>query len=322
VEKSNGTMGTIYWYTTLVIVAESDSGGTYVRSTSSSTATRWPGGPQGLPEQQCPTTGCLRSSRGSGLRTHGANLYEDKEIMQQDGAEAKNKADGASMSSLSLPKERLDPGEARGRTQTDRVSVIAAIILLCLPILFVCLNLWSASFMNLSYRVLQPINAYTSSATEYAFASFTRLIWVNTLALGFTVVIHETGHLVAGLASGHQVEAIAVGPFRAYRSGRISLDFDTKNVVFGFVQMRPKACSSLVPSLIGALGGSTANLAAAVGIFLFSNHPIALCLVVWSALTGVTSLIPFRHLGLQSDGRAIYALLFERERNQGLDRKT
>jgi hypothetical protein len=233
--------------------------------------------------------------------------------MQQDGAEANNKADGASVSSPSLPEARPNPGGDRGRPQADRVSVITAVILLCLPILFVCLNLWSASFMNFSYRVLQPINAYTSSATEYAFASFTRLIWVNTLALGFTVVIHEIGHMVAGLASGHQFEAIAVGPFRAYRSGRISLAFDTKNVVFGFVQMRPKAGPSLVPSLIGVLGGSIANLAAAVGIFLSSNHPIALCLVVWSALTGVISLIPFRHLGLQSDGRAIYALLFERK---------
>jgi Peptidase family M50 len=266
----------------------------------------------------------MRFAEASGalcLGLMGAKLYEDKGIMQQNAAEANNKVDGASMSSHSLPKEPLNPGVARERPQADRVSVITAVILLCLPILFVCLNLWSASFLNFSCRALRPINAYTSSVTEYSFASFTRLIWVNTLALGFTVVIHEIGHLVAGLASGHRFEAIAVGPFRACRSGRISIAFDTRNVVFGFIQMRPKAGPSVVPSLIMVLAGPTANLAAAVGIFLFSGHPIALCLVGWSALTGVTSLIPFQHLGLQSDGRAIYALLFERERNQGLERK-
>ena len=211
------------------------------------------------------------------------------------------------------PSTAESAGTEKQRQHIDLVSVVSAIILLCLPVAFICLNFWSARFMNFSYRVLQPVSDYMSRQNNYMFASMTRFVWVNLLALCFTLVAHELGHLAAGILSGFRFESIALAPLQIDRAGRVSIGLESKNILLGFVKMRPRKLSGLrFRCLIVALGGPIANLVAAATMVVLTDRPLAGCLVIWSGAAGLANLIPFRHLRFQSDGRAIYALLFER----------
>ena len=202
----------------------------------------------------------------------------------------------------------------RVKAKTDPVSVVSALALLALPVTFIGLNFWSASFARISYQIVQPLNHYLEQAINYEFFSIGRVVWLNLLCICFVIVVHEVGHVTAGLMAGFDFEMTAFGPLRIDRAGKISFGMDTRNVVFGFAKMdSTKPNHSLTSLLVLGSGGMAANLLCGSAIFFISAHPVAVNLVFYSVAAGLSNLIPYRYLNVESDGRTIYALLFERD---------
>src|SRR5205823_11104048 len=71
----------------------------------------------------------------------------------------------------------------RKQAKTDPVSVVSALVLLAVPVTFIGLNFWSASFARISYQVVQPFNNYLGKAIDYMFSSIGRAVWLNLLGM-------------------------------------------------------------------------------------------------------------------------------------------
>ncbi len=146
------------------------------------------------------------------------------------------------------------------------------------------------------------------------------------LFLGFSafilaaVLVHEAGHIVAGLLCGFRITAVKVGPVELQlpHSWRWTLRHTT--FLNGFV--RVQFCK--VPGPDGRwrcvgflLGGSLANVGAAIVTVPFSHGytdwaNVIRYFILISGVVASVQLVPFEALGTRSDGSKLWSLFFSK----------
>ena len=133
------------------------------------------------------------------------------------------------------------------------------------------------------------------------------------------IVIHETGHFVAGRIAGLELNLIRFGPLQINPPFHLSWHWREAGLT-GFTSMLPKE-GNVEPQkiLIMVIGGPGANLLSAGVVLAFRGFwdaaPAVAILCVLSALMlGVGSLVPTQGRKGGSDGKRIWMLLSQKER--------
>jgi hypothetical protein len=127
------------------------------------------------------------------------------------------------------------------------------------------------------------------------------------------IIIHETGHLVAGLFSGYRVDFMRVGPIQINRPFKVSWQPKLGIGAAGMAGVFPgKIRNAHASAVCMLLGGPLANLISAGGLFLLLPKPFS-SFATWfvgiSLLLGMMNLVPFVRTGVVSDGRRIWTIL-------------
>jgi hypothetical protein len=133
------------------------------------------------------------------------------------------------------------------------------------------------------------------------------------------VIIHELGHLLAGILSGYRVNFIRVGPIQINPPFRVSRQPKSGIGAAGMVSLLPKKNSNVRASAVFMLlGGPLANLISAGFTFLLPKPVPAFA--SWfmgiSVLLGIGNLIPFVRRGAVSDGYRILVTLRKTPRGE------
>jgi membrane-associated protease RseP (regulator of RpoE activity) len=147
------------------------------------------------------------------------------------------------------------------------------------------------------------------------------------LVLALTVVVHESGHLLAGWMVGFRFNAIAIGPFSARMEyGRLKVQVRKALPAGGYAGMGVNQVRRLRRRLLAFIaGGPMANLLSAALIALFLAYDPLLTSwlsvagdIFWkiSAMIGVANFLPFRLGMLYTDGARIVMLFTSRSRSQ------
>lgn len=130
------------------------------------------------------------------------------------------------------------------------------------------------------------------------------------------VLVHESGHLLAGLIVGFRVDHMRVGPLLFRPPLRVSVQ---RHNLYGFAahaQVVPFGSEGLrYKMLVFALGGVSANLlsgALAVWLYWQMEQAVFGYYAVLSLLMGVFNLVPFTQRVAISDGKRAWMLLFDR----------
>lgn len=143
------------------------------------------------------------------------------------------------------------------------------------------------------------------------------------LIIFLTIVIHEMGHLIAGLCVGLRFKGIRIGPF-ALRidSGRWKFQVIPR-IFWGFtlvtldrvrrVRRRLIVCIAGGP-LASIVVGLAAVFAGEIGLARYDSPWLTFLefLGAWSTFIGFLGLFPFRAGGYANDGMLIRALLFRK----------
>lgn len=134
------------------------------------------------------------------------------------------------------------------------------------------------------------------------------------------ILIHEFGHVLAGLGRGQRLVALGVGPLRVQRTDRRWTFKRAGGIrgIGGYAAMVPAAGRDERPAdlTIVLLGGPVANLVtAAIAIALttlLTSAPIAAGVLAGIGLSalfiGLMNLLPFTTQGWRSDGRGLLDL--------------
>lgn len=136
------------------------------------------------------------------------------------------------------------------------------------------------------------------------------------------ILVHEIGHLLAGLVCGLQLISIRVGLIEFRQSSGWKLDRRWMAVFSGLVSMRADKRSQ---SRIGVryfffvIAGPLANIGFGLLVIPFSHRGTALAivanlLIIGSVFLVVVNLIPGEHRGIETDGKKLWALLFNKSR--------
>jgi hypothetical protein len=146
---------------------------------------------------------------------------------------------------------------------------------------------------------------------------------VILLVLLAVLVIHESGHLVAGLCAGFEFNSMRIGPLEIHRPFRISLSREMKGQPrgwsSGWVQFVPASAENLRwRALAMILAGPAANLLSAAIVLLlpYSKGFASVFFIFFSALTGLLNLVPMQGRIALSDGSRIWMLLRSREKGE------
>jgi hypothetical protein len=168
--------------------------------------------------------------------------------------------------------------------------------------------IWSPGFFVVAERVLKPVNAWLDREVTPSTA-----LWI--LAIPFllfpVIVVHELGHLLAGLAVHFRFLAIRVGHLRVTPPFQVSFRAEPDTGASGYVQMVPGTSQNLrLRSFIFILGGPLANLLlGSVVLLLNYGSPGVRLFAVLSIIIGAVNLVPFQKLATTSDGKRIISLL-------------
>lgn len=127
------------------------------------------------------------------------------------------------------------------------------------------------------------------------------------------IIVHETGHLVAGSFSGYRVDFMRVGPVQINRPFKVSWQPKLGIGAAGMAGVLPgKIRNAHASAIFMILGGPLANLISACGVLLLLPKPLS-AFTTWfvgiSLLLGVTNLVPFVRTGVVSDGCRIWTIL-------------
>jgi hypothetical protein len=192
-------------------------------------------------------------------------------------------------------------------------GLIAAISVVCLPLFFIGLMIWSPSFLALAERITRPAEHFLDTALDSISSNWGPLVIAALLPflLFSVVIVHEIGHLVCGLCVGFRLMSVRFGPVRISPPFRVSVKFEPKTGASGFVSMIPGKSENLRSrAVIFILGGPIANLLAGFFIlFLKVGGPLAFVFATLSIFVGAAKLVPFRRLALISDGKRMLMLL-------------
>ena len=130
-------------------------------------------------------------------------------------------------------------------------------------------------------------------------------------SLVLAIVIHETGHLLAGLCAGFRFSQLRAGPLQIDRPFHVSFRRSQGIGYAGWVSMFPaRRDALLLRAALLVLGGPLVNLACAAallflpgkGFFLWSFLLVSLAL-------GVRELLPIRRRIAVPDGRRLWLML-------------
>jgi hypothetical protein len=145
-------------------------------------------------------------------------------------------------------------------------------------------------------------------------APFFELLWKILvrfiLPLAVAILIHECGHLIAGLAMGYRFFSIRVGPVKLKESFRVSIGQGRRGA-WGSTVMAPMVLKAArVRHSVYSLAGPAANLITTLVVIKYSSpSPFSDILAMISAFLGITNLIPFGR-SVPSDGKRIIKALF------------
>lgn len=136
------------------------------------------------------------------------------------------------------------------------------------------------------------------------------------------IIIHETGHLAAGLIAGLRFNFISFGPLLINRDGKVSLHWKQGSGAAGLTSMIPNGNHRLRwRLLVMILGGPLANLLSAAFIMAYESYsghyyPV-LDVLLWVSLAiGLVNLVPFRFISVLSDGMRIWFVLSNRQKGE------
>jgi Zn-dependent protease len=126
------------------------------------------------------------------------------------------------------------------------------------------------------------------------------------------IIVHETGHLLAGISAGYRVNFIRIGPFQINPPFRVTKQPKLGIGAAGLASLMPGKSKN--PYSSGAwmiFGGPLANLISGSALLLLPR-PLPI-FVVWfigvAFVLGIGNLIPFARIGAVSDGRRIFDVL-------------
>ena len=134
---------------------------------------------------------------------------------------------------------------------------------------------------------------------------------VAPLLLGFAnVVIHELGHVIAGLFMGFRFVSVRVWSLRMNSGFRFRLADNRGSEYAGLARMLPIGSRAFKTRVIVmTLGGPVANLLTSFMIAPYiGTIPLAGWFMVWSGFVGIFNLVPFSRGKTLTDGRRILKL--------------
>jgi len=144
-------------------------------------------------------------------------------------------------------------------------------------------------------------------------------LWALVLApllLGFAIlVIHELGHVIAGLCMAFRFVSVRVWSLRINSGFRFRLaDNRGSEYAAGLARMLPIGSRAFKTRVIVmTLGGPVANLLTSLMIAPYVGAiPLAGWFMVWSGFVGIFNLVPFSRGNILSDGKRIL-MLFSRK---------
>jgi len=126
------------------------------------------------------------------------------------------------------------------------------------------------------------------------------------------LVVHELGHVLAGLCLGFRFHSVRVGRLHLIRPFRWSWSRAAEPAAVGMTTLFPVGTTALGPRAFGmVVGGPAANLAAAgvIAGLAFEKNLFWASFVLWSVVIGIGNLVPFRRGTFVSDGGRIVTLV-------------
>jgi len=159
---------------------------------------------------------------------------------------------------------------------------------------------------------MQSIHLHAIFAREISYAIFVCASYF------LAMIIHETGHLIAGLCSGYRMNYMRVGPIQINSRFRVSRAPRSGVGLAGLASLFPRRKDGVhARAIVYILGGPLANLISAGCVLLFPRplSSFAICFAGVSLLLGLRSLMPFVMLGVASDGSRL--LMVWRRTHQG-----
>jgi hypothetical protein len=135
------------------------------------------------------------------------------------------------------------------------------------------------------------------------------------LTIMLAIVIHETAHVLMGMAVGFRLDSLRLGPLQVSRPFRISLIRDS-SVAGGWASMFPIEAPGLPLRMAAtAAAGSVANLLVGVSVLLVQlrRGTMSYLIVLTSLLTGLFELLPLQTGVGPTDGMQTLKLLRNRE---------
>ncbi|HEY2392184.1 MAG TPA: M50 family metallopeptidase [Candidatus Angelobacter sp.] len=217
--------------------------------------------------------------------------------------------------------DRLQPMPAGKTTpHSHKYGLVAGILAVCLPVAFICLMIWSPSFLAIAEKVLGPAQKFLDATIDSAFSGQWGGLAIAALlpfSLFAIIVIHEIGHLICGLSVGFRLIYIRFGPLRISPPLHFAFKREPKTGASGAAHMIPVKSENLRSrAILFVLGGPLANLLTAVIIFFLKLDGPVVIFAVLSIVIGIGNLVPFRRLTTTSDGKRILMLLRNKEQGE------
>src|SRR5688572_9999178 len=201
-----------------------------------------------------------------------------------------------------LPEPRS--ASPRARTRIARAFAVPALVVAAL------FALDPQAEEPLRRRMLEVHAEFFPDGWSASRAILAALSFLASLVLA--VVVHETGHLLAGLCAGFRFSQLRAGPLQIDRPFRVSFRRSQGIGYAGWVSMFPaRRDRLLLRAALLVLGGPGINLACAAALLLL---PIAKGFFLWSFLLvslalGVRELLPIRRRIAVADGRRLWLML-------------
>lgn len=174
-------------------------------------------------------------------------------------------------------------------------------------------------FFGLVFSVLWVLSDWERLFPGWTSSKFLSAGLVIVLAKLATTVIHEGGHLLAGLCLGFRFSSMHIGRIQIDRPFRISRYRGPGGWFSGAVNLLPSKTGKLsLRALAMVFAGPAATLLSAYVMFLlpYSKGFTSKIFIFFLVLSGVLSLIPARGRVSHSDGARILMLLQNRERGE------
>src|SRR5258708_4784595 len=213
--------------------------------------------------------------------------------------------------------DRIAPlPKPEGSDQTARHTgrLIGAIMGILLPVVCVAMMIWVPGALDFFYRIFQPVNQALSRVMRLDnWALDTVFLLLSAwLAIIAAVVVHEIGHMIAGLGVGFRLNFIRFGPVQISPPFHVSLLPRSRTKGSGATSMLFATTDRLRLRFIAmTLGGPMANLVSAFAVLILplSMGAFSAWFVILSILIGSGNLVPFRRLSLVSDGQRILMVM-------------